>query len=57
MKVEAILSIGYNDKKAIIEIPDEDIEGFVDEDLHDQIMEFVEDWANQYISLGYKIIE
>lgn len=59
MKIKVYLSIGYSNAnhKDEIEIPNEDLIGLSEREKEDFIMKYVNDWANNYIDLGYEEIE
>jgi hypothetical protein len=58
MKVNAYLSIGYPaaDHSDIIEVPDDELEGLSEDRRDEVINEYVQDWADNYIQVGWKEI-
>lgn len=59
MKVKAYLGIGYANscQERIIEIPDEELEGLSEDEQGKIISEYVDEWANEYIDIGYEVVE
>jgi hypothetical protein len=59
MKINVSLGIGFAGaiREDEIEIDDSEIEGMNKEEKEDFIEECVQDWANNYIDIGWGIIE
>jgi len=59
MKIKVNLNIGYSNanREDIIEIPDIEFEGMSEVEKEDYISDYVEEWSNNYIDLGWEIID
>jgi len=57
MKIKITLGIGYvHNKEHIMEIDDEELEGYNEEETAMYLSEIAWDWANNYIDVGFEII-
>jgi hypothetical protein len=59
MKIKVELSIGLlGHREDILEVPDEELENMTEKEIDDYINEeYVQVWANNYIDMGYEIID
>lgn len=58
MKIKLFIGIGYiHNRERIIEIDDEELEGYNEEEINEYLSEIAWDWANNYIDVGAEIIE
>ncbi len=60
MKIRTWLSIGFSsraERKGEIDVPDDELEGLCDMKKDEVIMGYVQDWANNYIDMGYAEVE
>jgi hypothetical protein len=57
MKIKITLGIGYvHNKEHIMEIDDEELEGYNEEETAMYLSEIAWDWANNCIDVGFEII-
>ena len=60
MKLKVYLSIGYvvGNHEDVIEVDDDDYNACETDDQRDKLLgEYWQDWANNYIEGGFKIVE
>lgn len=59
MRVRARLSIGVANaaRSEVIEIPDDDLEGLDDKSREQRIQEYVDNWSQELIDLGWEEVE
>lgn len=59
MKIEVHLGIGYAgaNHDDILEIDDSELEGMDKEEIRNYLDECVNEWAWNYIDIGYRVVE
>jgi hypothetical protein len=59
MRIKVKLSIGFPTacRRETLDIPDEELEGMSPDEQESYLMEYVQEWANNYIDYGYDVVE